>query len=129
MADVTYDPLAYAWRVLLVFALLFGAAFWLRRQRQAGGGLAPGRRQLQVVESLAIGPQRNLHIVAVGDQRYLIGVTPQAITFLTKIETETPTNVGPGSSLAAEGELTPETQFKAYVEKAGGGTPKEDVVR
>lgn len=77
--------IAYAWRVALVFALLFAVVFALRRWGGAGATKSPQGR-LRIVESLAVGPQRHLHIVEVAGRRYLVGATPQSITFLTELE-------------------------------------------
>lgn len=79
--------IAYAWRVALVFALLFTAVFALRRWGGQGTMKSP-RGRLHIVESVAVGPQRHLHIVEVEGRRFLLGVTPQSVTFLTELDSE-----------------------------------------
>lgn len=77
--------MVYAWRVLLVLSLVFVAALWLRHRWRGTGGTGEARRRLRVVDSLALGPQRHVHVIEADGRRYLIGVTPQHISLLTPL--------------------------------------------
>ncbi len=90
--------IAYAWRVALVFAVLFGALYALRRWGGAAAGGRSRRGEMYVVETLALAPQRHLHIVDVDGRRFLIGATSHTFTFLTELE--------PSSSRAPKEDLS-----------------------
>lgn len=126
MVDVPFEPLGYVWRVLFVFALLFAVAFLLRRIQQRAIAFPSGRKQMHVVETLAIGPQRHLHIVQVDGRRFLIGVTPQQITFLTELSTSVENALSEAAKPAGDENTF---SFRAFLKKAGGGTPKEEAER
>lgn len=82
--------LQYAWRMALVFALVFGAAYALRRWGAAGVGRA-ARGRVRIVETVPVGPQRFLLLVEVDGRRLLIGATAQSFTLLAELE-PTPTD-------------------------------------
>lgn len=76
----------YAWRVALVFALLFGAAYAVRRWGGAPTAGRSARGRLRVVEAVSVGPQRLLLLVEVEGRRWLIGSTPQSFTVLAQLD-------------------------------------------
>jgi len=45
-----------------------------------------GRRNLEVLESMGVGPQSFVHIMRVGEKYVLIGVTRGQVSFLTELE-------------------------------------------
>jgi flagellar protein FliO/FliZ len=73
-------------RLLSSFALvlgLLGLALWgLRRLQNRGGFAGPAKRQLQVIESLSLGPRQKIVLVRVGTRELVLGVTPTAISAL-----------------------------------------------
>lgn len=78
--------LAYGWRVALVFVILFGGLYALRRWAGALSVSRSPHGHMRIVETLSVGPQRQLHIVQVEGRRFLIGATPQSFTFLTELD-------------------------------------------
>ncbi len=78
----------YGWRVALVLGLLFAAAVAVRRWGGALGRVSSARRNMHIVESLPVGPQRLLLVVEVEGRRLLIGATPQTFTLLTELESK-----------------------------------------
>lgn len=78
--------LAYGWRVALVFVILFGGLYALRRWAGVFTASRSPQGHMRVVETLALGPQRHLHVVQVDGRRFLIGATPQSFTFLTELD-------------------------------------------
>jgi len=86
MEPSSLELVSIAWRILVVFALLFAGVYGLRRWMAGFVGPAAGRGSMRIVDSLAVGPQRHLLVVEVRGRQFLIGATPQALTFLTEIE-------------------------------------------
>lgn len=91
----TNDPLAspalYFFGVILkligVLLLIVACAALLRRWMNPVAAGKP-TRQLHLLETVRLSPKQALHLVAVGDQRLLIGATDQAIALLAPIEGE-----------------------------------------
>ncbi|OUM97418.1 MAG: flagellar biosynthetic protein FliO [Firmicutes bacterium ZCTH02-B6] len=85
MESSSLELASVAWRILVVFVLLYAGLYGLRRWM---GGLTAGaaqRGRLRVVESLPVGPQRHLLVVEIEGRQFLIGSTPQTVTFLTEL--------------------------------------------
>jgi len=47
-----------------------------------------GRRNLEIVESMGVGPQSFVHVLRVGEQFLLIGVTRGQVSLLTQLEAD-----------------------------------------
>lgn len=71
--------------VLIVIWLAVMAMRWYVRRVNGIDGAASGR-QLQVLETKALAPNRSLHLVRVGNRAVLLGVTPERINQLTEID-------------------------------------------
>ncbi|AEY02418.1 hypothetical protein GU3_13325 [Oceanimonas sp. GK1] len=67
----------------LVIGLLLALGWGLRRLKLPALG---GNRQLRVVTSLALGHKEKLVVVQVGEEQWLLGITPQNINRLGKLE-------------------------------------------
>ena len=78
-----YNPIRSGALVLLVLALLFVAAWLARKWRNP----LPGFKQkaLAVIETVSIGPGRQLVIVEMNNDALVLGVTPQSINMLDKV--------------------------------------------
>lgn len=76
------DVLRIIGSLLLVFGLLGGLLWGLRRLQSLSvrPGL-PGRR-LELLENLSVGPRQKIALVRVGEQQVLLGVSPGQITAL-----------------------------------------------
>lgn len=71
--------------VLLIVWLGVLAMRWYMRRMNSGGGGGAGR-QLQVLETRALAPNRSLHLVRLGERAILLGATPERITRLLEID-------------------------------------------
>lgn len=73
-------------RLALVVAIIWGVVAALRwYTRRLNGGTLPGR-QLQIVETRALGPNRSLYLVRLGSHAVLVGVTAERISPLLRID-------------------------------------------
>ena len=70
--------------VLIVILLAVMAMRWYVR-RTSGGGSGNNGRRLQVLETRALGPNRSLHLIRLGNRAVLLGVTPERINQLLEI--------------------------------------------
>jgi flagellar protein FliO/FliZ len=75
--------LASAASLALVLALLGGLLWWVRRTRPKG---ASGGRQMQVVESVALGREQFLHLVRVGERALVVGSTARRCDLICELE-------------------------------------------
>ncbi len=72
------DVLRMVGSLVLVFGLLGGLLWFLRRmQTLRPGGLA---RQMQVIESISVGPRQKVALLRVGEREVLVGISPAQIT-------------------------------------------------
>ena len=85
MESSSLELASVAWRILVVFLLLFAGLYGLRRWMSGLTAGSPQRGGLRVVDSLTVGPQRHLLVVEVEGRQFLIGSTPQTVTFLTEL--------------------------------------------
>ena len=70
--------------LLVIWGSVVGMRWYVRRMNgEAGAGMA---RALQIVETRALGPNRALHLVRLGDRAVLIGATPERINALMEID-------------------------------------------
>ncbi len=84
------DVLRQVLSVLLVFALL-GGALWFLRRKAAGWQQPLGRaRSLQSLERLALSPQHSLHVVEIEGRRLVVATHPQGCTLLTELASGAP---------------------------------------
>ena len=77
------DWTSWALSSALVIGLLLALGQLLRRLKLPALG---GNRQLKVVSSLALGTKEKLVVVQVGKEQVLLGITPQNISHLGKLE-------------------------------------------
>ncbi|GGY11067.1 hypothetical protein GCM10011289_12410 [Paludibacterium paludis] len=92
-AAVAPSPVASLAQVLfglvLVLALILGAAALFRRFSGAMGGGLPGR--IKLVSALMVGQKERVVIVEVGEEWLVLGVTAHAINLLSRMpRSETP---------------------------------------
>jgi len=75
-------------RLALVVAVIWGAVHamrWYVRRMNRGTGRG-GLRALEVIETHALGPNRTLHLVRLGDRAVLVGATQERITQLLTVD-------------------------------------------
>lgn len=68
---------------LMVIGLILVLGFLLKKSKLA---TAMGGGQMRVVASLPVGYKEKLLVVKVGEQQLLVGVTPQQVNFLYRLE-------------------------------------------
>ena len=80
------ESMQQALGVLFVLALLGATLWWLRRKGVAQFALkAPAlgkRRNMQVIERMALTPQHSLHLVRVAEKTMLIAASPSGCSIL-----------------------------------------------
>ena len=69
---------------LMVIGLILVLGFLLKKSKIAN---AMGGGQMRVIASLPVGYKEKLLVVKVGEQQLLIGVTPQQVNFLYRLDT------------------------------------------
>ncbi|WP_321150674.1 flagellar biosynthetic protein FliO [Aeromonas jandaei] len=68
---------------LMVIGLILVLGFLLKKSKIA---TAMGGGQMRVIASLPVGYKEKLLVVKVGEQQLLVGVTPQQVNFLYRLE-------------------------------------------
>ncbi|MEV3844043.1 flagellar biosynthetic protein FliO [Aeromonas veronii] len=68
---------------LMVIGLILVLGFLLKKSKLA---IAMGGGQMRVIASLPVGYKEKLLVVKVGEQQLLVGVTPQQVNFLYRLE-------------------------------------------
>jgi len=79
------DLIDLATKCIVVLALLFITLRVLGRM-QAAGPKRGGR--LEVLETRSLAPKASLHLVAVGDRRLVVGLTPNGMVSLAELKAE-----------------------------------------
>jgi flagellar protein FliO/FliZ len=74
-----------SWFVLLVLCAAGATWWWWWRRRSTGLG-STGLRQIRIEESRPLGNRQYLVIAAIGQKKFLLGVTPGSIQMLTPLE-------------------------------------------
>lgn len=75
--------------LLVVLALLLGAAYVARTYGLAGAGSAKSPGRLKIEERLALGGRQTISIVRYGRRRYLVGSDQNGLKLLTEIPRRT----------------------------------------
>lgn len=70
--------------VAVIWVAVAGMRWYVRRMHQGGRGGRLGA--LEVLETHALGPNRTLHLVRLGDRAVLVGATPERITQLMTVD-------------------------------------------
>jgi flagellar protein FliO/FliZ len=104
--------------LLLVLALLVLVLWLLRRFFSFSGG-AGQQGIIRMLASMYVAPKERIALVDVLGEKLLIGITPQQISFLARIDDE--------KEICGEkeSEKPPEGFFKALLKRKLGGPPKD----
>ncbi len=80
--------------LLAGLVLLLGLACYVVMRKLLPRMIRPGGRNIQVVETAYLGPQRSVHLLRVGGQTYLVASSRDRVSLLAKVsisgERETP---------------------------------------
>ncbi len=71
--------------LLLVLGFIFALAFLLKRYGPRQFGAPSDRRLIRIIESVSLGEKRNLSIVKVGKEHFLIASTPGSVSLLERV--------------------------------------------
>ncbi|WP_373293781.1 flagellar biosynthetic protein FliO [Alteromonas halophila] len=97
--------------LLLVIGIIFALAWVMRRFNVAHAGSG----QMKVVASMVAGTKEKIMVIEVGDEQHLVGITPNHISHLSKLETHLKSKQSPpGSGGGAD-------QFKQKLVQAMAG--------
>ncbi|HSV27531.1 MAG TPA: flagellar biosynthetic protein FliO [Sedimentisphaerales bacterium] len=83
----------------LLIIVLGAAAIYLARRIMPKVNAAMGR-ELKVIESIRLGPGRQVHIIGVGSRRLLIGSAAESVTYLTEVSSGQPDAARPRQETA-----------------------------
>ncbi len=72
-------------KLIGVLLLVFASAAIYRRWMNLGPQAGP-THQLQLLETVRLSPKQALHLVSIGDQKYLIGATDNSIALIAPFE-------------------------------------------
>jgi len=73
--------------LLFILGLLYAALWALRKYMGKTGAPAKGAKAaVRVITTAFLGPKRNIAVVEVAGEVLVLGLTPQSITFLAKVE-------------------------------------------
>lgn len=73
---------------VLVFVLVLAVTYYATKWIAKSGFVQPYSKNIKVIETFKIAPNKYIQIVKLGDRYYSIGVTKDNITFLTSLEEE-----------------------------------------
>ncbi len=106
---------------LVVALMIAGAAVWKRFRGVTSMSVVSGGQSLQVASSVALGPQRFLHLVTVGHHQLLVGSSAQTVSLIAVLEG--------GASAATAGSAAaaapPETHRSALESEGAAKPPVE----
>ena len=114
-------PLASVGQFFSILALVIivaGLAYYTTRMLASAKFARGGRRNLEILESMGVGPQSFVHIVRVGGQYVLIGVTRGQVSFLTQLEGDHLTLPEPGKQMIGFESLL--NRFQGRSQKGSG---------
>ena len=77
------DPLDLVGKGVIVAALLY---LTLRALRRIQAGPALGTHRLEVLETRPLGPKASLHLVAIGERRLVVGLTPGGMVSIAELD-------------------------------------------
>lgn len=74
--------------ILLLVAIVGGLAYYTTRLIGSARYGRGGRRNLEIIESIGVGPQSFIHVVRIGGQYILIGVTRGQVNLITQLDAD-----------------------------------------
>lgn len=96
---MTSGGLSTAYHVVLSLAIVIAVVIVAARFARRAGIKGPGAG-LQVLDRAGLSKESSVAVVAVGDRRLVVGVSPHAVTLLTELD-PTPADAGDGAPVAA----------------------------
>ena len=102
----------------IVLALLF---ITLRVLGRVGGGQVKRGGRMEVLESRTIAPKASLHLVAIGDRRLVVGLTPSGMVSIAELD------AAEFESETSSASATEEDANPATASGAGGATARPSI--
>ncbi len=72
----------------LVVGIMLAITYLLKKVNIFGKSIIRSQKSLEVIETLYLGPKKNLALVRVGSECILVGITPNNISFLKDVEND-----------------------------------------
>ncbi len=73
---------------LIVFVLVLFVTYYATRWIAKSGAIQPNTKNIKVVETFKIAPNKYVQIIQIGSKFYSIGITKDNISFLSELEEE-----------------------------------------
>ena len=74
--------------VIIVFLLVLAATYYITKWIAKSGVVQPQSKNIKVIETFKIAPNKYIQIVQLGNRYYSIGVSKEHITFLSALDEE-----------------------------------------
>ncbi len=74
--------------MVLVFVLVLAATYYVTKWIAKSGAVQSHSKNIRVIETFKIAPNKYIQIIQLGDRYYSIGVSKEQITFLTPLDKE-----------------------------------------
>lgn len=74
--------------MIVVFVLVLAATYYVTKWIARSGAVQPHSKNIKVIETFKIAPNKYIQIVRLGSRYYSIGVTKENITFLSALDEE-----------------------------------------
>ncbi len=82
--------------LILIIGVILIFSYGMRRMLHRQGNLGGKETVIRVLASRYLGAKNSLSVIDVGGERFVIGVSPQRITFLTRVPGESTDEVSSG---------------------------------
>ncbi|WP_026835641.1 flagellar biosynthetic protein FliO [Eubacterium xylanophilum] len=103
---------------IIIFVLILVATYYATKWIAGSGALQARTKNIKVLETFKIGPNKYIQIVQLGSKYYAIGISKDNITFLTSLEEDQLDLTPP--------EINRDISFKDVISKAISGVNKEN---
>lgn len=80
--------------LVLVVVVILGLAWLLKRMKLPG--IQGGDSTMKIIRQLPVGQRERIVLLQVGDEQMLVGITPQNISLISKLEHPLPAGEGAG---------------------------------
>lgn len=74
--------------MVVVFVLILAATYYVTKWIARSGAIQPSSKNIKVIETFKIAPNKYIQIIRLGSRYYSIGVTKEHITFLSALDEE-----------------------------------------
>ena len=107
----------------IVIAILVGVMYFMKRFTMFGAHPS-GKSPIRMLSALNLGPRERVVLIEVEGKKILIGVTQQAVQFLTAIENPDSATAGPGEGKETGAGFS--KIFRKAVDEVSAGDKKND---